>query len=125
MDKTIFIESGMRLRSESGRVLSPVPMLSGTLFTKRKRICLWLADEAEIEIKQEESHRRPRFHTDYYSPLHNLALDAASEMKAKTGRRFGRFGTHKYYSGPALDGLLFVLFGDANGPFERHIYYDN
>lgn len=115
----------MRLQSESDRVLSPVPVLSGSLFNKRKRVCLWLADEAEIELKQEESTSESRLRTRYCSSRHNLAIDAISEMRAKSGRRFGKFGTHKYYGGPALDGLLFFLFGDVDGPFERHVYYDN
>ena len=68
--RMIYYRSGILLRSESGRSMSPFPNIEGAkLFVQRKRLCLWLAAEAEAEIEHDIARRGSRIPHCYESWL--------------------------------------------------------
>lgn len=105
-------QSEARLRSRTGRLCSPWPVMGPSEFTNRRRVALWLVREAEAEIGRWNA-----------TQVELLAISvAAYVIEAAPQRKWKEDNsTHAFYVGPHLGILNLVVFGNEHGPTEDNL----
>lgn len=106
--------------------MSPFPNIEGAkLFVQRKRLCLWLAAEAEAEIEHDIARRGSRIPHCYESWLafnETSVRDAIARLRRATNKGANRM-THPYRGGWHFEMLSLALYANPDGPQERHVVY--
>jgi hypothetical protein len=120
----VWYESGLLLRSESGRAMSPFPDIrNASGFVQRKRLCLWLASEAQVELDYDiarRGNRIPQCYESWLSFNETCVRDAIARITNATSKGGNRM-THPYRDGWHFEVLSLALYDDPDGPQPRHV----
>lgn len=105
-------QSEVRLRSRTGRLCSPWPVMGLNEFVNRRRVALWLVREAEAEIGRWEA-----------TQIELLAISVAAHVIESAPQRKWKEdnSTHAFFAGPHLGILNLVVFGNEYGPTENNL----
>ncbi len=121
---TVGYQTGLLLRSESGRFMSPFPNVhDASFFVRRKRLCLWIASEAQAELDHDIAQRGNRIPHCYESWLafnETCVRDAIARITNATSKGIKK-ATHPYHSGWHFEILSLALYDDPDGPQPRHV----